>query len=322
MRMTSQNMTSQDRPFLGVLLMLGFCALAPFGDALGKILGAVLPIGMIVLVRFAAQIIILGPLAAVNGASLIPKPEHRRPIVLRTLLHIAGITMMFTSLRYLPLADAIAIAFVMPFLMLLLGWWFLDETVGPRRIIACGIGFCGTLMVIQPSFAAVGFAALLPLGVAVIFALFMLITRQIAKDVDPVALQATSGALAVAILLPVLLLGGWIGLSDVRIVPPDAWQVWLLIATGMIGSAAHLLMTWSLRFAPSATVAPMQYLEIPFATIIGFAIFQDLPNGLAALGIVVTMAAGLYIIFRERSAPQAPPQARPMAASPEPRDDL
>ena len=60
-------------------------------------------------------------------------------------------------------------------------------------------------------------------------------------------------------------------------------------------------MTWSLRYAPSATLAPMQYLEIPVATLFGWAIFRDLPDGLAALGIGITVAAGLYVILRERA---------------------
>lgn len=307
-----------DRPFLGILLMLGFCALAPLGDALGKILGATLPILFIVFVRFAAQIVLLGPVALAQGQSLLPRPEHRRPILYRTLLHIAGIATMFLALRYLPLADAVAIAFVMPFLMLILAHWFLGEEVGPRRIVACIVGFCGTLMVIQPSFAAVGAAALLPLGVAVVFALFMLVTRQIAKEVDPVALQATSGALAVIVLLPVLALGTWLGWPDLRFSGFDGHTAWLLALTGIVGSLAHLLMTWSLRYAPSATLAPMQYLEIPFATAMGYALFGDLPNGLAAMGILVTICAGLYIIARERRAQPPAPQA---AASPILHDD-
>ena len=80
---------------------------------------------------------------------------------------------------------------------------------------------------------------------------------------------------------------------------------------GVIGTVAHLLMTWSLRYAPSATLAPMQYLEIPFATLLGWLVFGDLPNGLAAIGIAVTVAAGLYVIHRERRASlaAAPPAA-------------
>ncbi len=72
-------------------------------------------------------------------------------------------------------------------------------------------------------------------------------------------------------------------------------------------------MTWALRFAPSATLAPMQYIEIPFATLFGWAIFRDLPDGMAAAGILVTMAAGLYVLMRERAI------ARAALAAPPPR---
>ena len=71
----------------------------------------------------------------------------------RAILHIAGLWLMFASLRFLPLADAVAIALVMPFIMLILGRYVLDEHVGARRLAACVVGFIGTLMVVQPSFA-------------------------------------------------------------------------------------------------------------------------------------------------------------------------
>jgi drug/metabolite transporter (DMT)-like permease len=208
---------------------------------------------------------------------------------------------MFSALRFLPLADALAIAFVMPFFSLLLGKFVLGEEVGPRRLSACCVGFVGTLLVIQPSFAAVGAPALLPLDVAVSFALFMLITRHVAKETDPITLQAVSGGIATLILMAAFAATWGQEVALFEIVSPDSTDLALLLTIGVIGTVAHLLMTWSLRFAPSATVAPMQYLEIPFATIIGWLIFKDLPNGLAALGIAITMGAGLYIIFRERA---------------------
>ena len=80
----------------------------------------------------------------------------------------------------------------------------------------------------------------------------------------------------------------------------------LLLALGLLGTFAHLMMTWSLRFAPSATLAPMQYLEIPIGTAIGYMVFGDLPDGLAAVGICITVAAGLYIILRERAMSRLP----------------
>ena len=292
-------MSHPDRPVLGILLMLGFCVLAPLGDGLAKYIGTAVPLAILLLVRFGAQVILLAPVVAVWGLRWRYSGRVLRLVVYRTLLHIAGIGMMFLSLRFLPLAEAIAIAFVMPFIMLLLGKYVLGEEVGHRRLIACVVGFIGTLMVVQPSFAEVGLPALLPMAVAVVFALFMLVTRQIAQQVDPIALQAVSGAIASGILLLVMLLVG-ADTGDMALVAPpvDLWP--LLLVIGIVGTMAHLLMTWALKFAPSATLAPMQYLEIPFATIIGWLFFRDFPNGLAALGIAVTIATGLYIVYREQ----------------------
>ncbi len=288
-----------DRPMLGILLMLGFCVLAPMGDALAKVLGEAIAVPLLILVRFGMQALLLIPVALLLGNSLRISQRMFVIIALRTALHITGLWAMFTSLKYLPLADAIAIAFVMPFIMLLLGKLVLNEDVGPHRLAACAVGFVGTLLVIQPNFASVGAPALLPLLVAVVFSLFMLVTRTIAKDIDAISLQAISGAQATVVLLPLLVFGPIA--QDFGVLTSDAKTVQLLLLLGVLGTAAHLLMTGSLRFAPSATVAPMQYLEIPFGTIIGYLIWQVLPNGLAALGICITIAAGLYVIARERA---------------------
>lgn len=291
---------SQDRPVLGVLLMLGFCVVAPVGDAVAKILGALIPLGFLLLIRFGVQAIVLIPLVAATNRPWRMRSRVLRLTIIRTGLHIAGIGAMFSALQYLPLADAVAIAFVMPFIMLLLGKYVLGEQVGLRRLLACIVGFIGTLLVIQPSFAEVGLPALLPLVVAVTFSLFMLVTRQIAKETDPIGLQAVSGVMAVAVLLPAMLIGSALDITPLALVVPTSGEWLLLLAIGLLGTGAHLLMTWSLRYAPSATFAPMQYLEIPIATLLGWLIFNDLPNGLAGLGICITIAAGLYIINRER----------------------
>ncbi|MEM7059484.1 MAG: DMT family transporter [Pseudomonadota bacterium] len=289
---------ASDRPFLGIVLMLVFCVLAPLGDSFAKILGETIALGVLLVIRFGVQAVILSPITLWQRAPF-SLPRHLiKWTLIRTALHIVGIGMMFTSLRFLPLADALAIAFVMPFIMLLLGHFVMGEFVGPHRIAACAVGFVGTLLIIQPNFVEVGYPALLPLGVAVSFALFMMVTRKIARDIDPIRLQMVSGLQACLYLAPVLIL--WPAARDgVHLdLPTDTWM--LLIGIGVIGTAAHLLMTWSLRFAPTSTLAPVQYLEIPFATVIGWLIFADLPNGLAAIGICVTIAAGLYIILRER----------------------
>ena len=288
---------------MGILLMLGFCVLAPLGDSIAKYLGGTIPLLQLLLVRFGLQAVLLLPYAAVKRIGMRMDRRLFRLTLLRTGLHIIGIGAMFSALRFLPLADAIAIAFVMPFILLLLGKYVLGEEVGRRRLMAVVVGFAGTLMVIQPSFAAVGWPALLPLTVAVVFALFMLVTRHIARDIDPIALQAVSGVMAVPVLALFLLVPG--EAQALSLVKPTATEMVLLFAIGALGTMAHLVLTWSLRYAPAATVAPMQYLEIPVATVIGWLVFRDLPNGLAGVGIALTVAAGLYVILRERSVSRA-----------------
>ena len=292
--------------------MLGFCVLAPMGDAVAKILGETVPLGQLLVIRFAVQAIILIPMVWATKLAWRMSGRVLQLAFLRTVLHIFGIGAMYTALQYLPLADAVAIAFVMPFIMLLLGKYVLDEEVGARRLIACSVGFVGTLLVVQPSFAEVGWPALLPLVVALNFSFFMLITRKIAKETNPIGLQAVSGVMAVCIIVPLLAITTSSGIDALTLMAPSAFEWTMLWAIGALGTLAHLLMTWSLRYAPSATLAPMQYLEIPIATVIGFWVFQDLPNGMAAVGIAITVTAGVYIILRERAI------SRDQALSPEP----
>lgn len=308
---------TQDNPLLGILLMLGFCLVAPMGDAVAKLLGESQPLGQTLIFRFAVQFVLLLPLVALTGRVWRLSGRLLHLAALRTLLHIVGIGMMFTALRYLPLADAVAIAFVMPFILLILGRYILGEEVGMRRLVACIVGFIGTLMVIQPSFAEVGLPALLPLGVAVNFAVFIMVTRQLAPHTDPIGLQMTSGVMATVVLVPVALLLQPFDLGVAEFAPITGRDALLLFGIGALGTLGHLLMTWSLRYAPSATLAPIQYIEIPVAAIIGFLIFDDLPDGIAALGIVITVASGLFIVLRERAIALARPQEhRPLPPVP------
>ena len=224
-------------------------------------------------------------------------------VILRSVLHLVAITFFFLSLRYLPLADAVAIAYVLPFLILGVGW-FTGDLASPLTLGLCLLGFVGTLMVVQPSFAEVGWPTLLPIAVAVLFTGFMFITHKISKHIEPIDLQAANGVCAMVILLPIALLGGALEIPTLMMVPVSNVELWYLIGLVVLGTLAHLMMTWALRFASAPTVAPVQYLEIPFAALYGWLIFKDLPNVLSAIGILVTIIAGLLVVrYSKASAP-------------------
>lgn len=291
----------QDRPILGIALMLGFSCIAPIGDAVIKLLGDLMPVAFFILWRFIMQAMLLTPIVIATKTLNAMTRQQYALILFRTICHIVGVGAIFMGFRHLPLADAIAIAFVMPFFSLLLGKYVLGEEVGMRRLLACCVGFLGTLLIIQPSFLEVGNAVFWPVLAAFAFALFMLAGRQLAMSADPIAIQMVSGYMAAAIMVPVVFIGNQQDWSEFGIFMPTGSTLWLLLLAGVLGTIAHLLMTWSLRFAPSTTLAPLTYVEIPITTLVGFIVFGDLPNALAATGICITVAAGLYVIFREQA---------------------
>ena len=286
-------------------LMLGFCLLPPLGDALAKTLSHTISLGQLLLVRFGMQAVLLLPLVVLGRRPWRLTARQWWLMGLRSLLHIAAIAMMFAALRQLPLAETVAIVFVMPFLLLVLGRVFLNEAVGATQLAACLLGFGGTLLIIQPGMEIAGWSAVLPLMVALCFALFMLLTRSLAQNADPVALQALSALLATPMVgFGLVLAALWAPHAPAAPWPElSAQTAILLLGVGVLGTVAHLLVTWALRFAPSASLAPLQYLEIPVAAVLGLWIFGDWPNALAQLGIAISVSAGLFVMLQARAKP-------------------
>jgi drug/metabolite transporter (DMT)-like permease len=280
--------------------MIGFAIVAPGMDALAKLSAATIPVGQILAFRFGVQMGLLVPLAFLLGVWVQQSPRQIATHVLRAGLILLATGAFFTALRVMPIADAIAIFFVEPFILTLFGALFLGESIGWRRLAACGVGFCGALVVIRPSFSEFGLVALLPLVTAVSFAFYMILTRRVARRMHPVALQGWTALAAFAIILPVLLLfdGSTVAVFD-PVMP--AGSVWLfLLGVGLTATMSHLMISGALRFAPAATIAPLQYLEIVTASILGYLIFADLPDVQTLLGIAIIMASGIFVILRER----------------------
>ena len=291
---------STDKILTGVALMLGFCVTAPMLDVAAKLASSSVPVGQITAARFVVQCALMAPFIGAMQVSMHVAREQWMPLIFRALLLLFATFCFVTAIRVMPLADALAIVFVAPFIVLLFGKFYLGEEVGPRRIGACFVGFVGVLFVIQPSFAAFGAVALIPLGTAVAFAFYILVTRGLSRRMHPVALQFHTGLIASLVCIPVLLLAQGSGFELLDPVWPKgiAW-LWLFGA-GFFATLSHMMMTYALSLAPSATLAPLQYFELPVATLFGYLVFHDFPNTLSLIGIAIIIGAGLYMIHRER----------------------
>lgn len=291
---------SQDRILPGIALMLAFCVLAPLLDASAKLATATIPVGQITAARFLIQAVLMAPVALAMGLDWRMSRRALGLTALRAVFLILSTFCFVAAVTVMPIADALAIVFVEPFLILILGHWLFGDAIGPRRIAASVVGFLGALLVIQPSLAAFGLVALFPLGTALFFTLYMLVTRAASTDMHPVMQQFHTAAIGTLICLPILWLAKDSGIGPLDPVMPQG-IVWAwLFGVGFWATASHMCMTLALHFAPASTLAPLHYLEIVAAVAVGYLIFGDFPDALTWAGIAVIVVSGLYIIHRER----------------------
>ena len=142
-----------DRALTGVLLMVGFCLVAPVIDVTSKLAAQTLPAGMVALARFIGQAIFMLPVMVVLAGPFTIAGRALGLVLLRAAAFALSTYTFVAALAVMPIAEALAIAFVDSFILLLLGRFILGERVGPRRIAAAAVGFLGTVLVVQPSFA-------------------------------------------------------------------------------------------------------------------------------------------------------------------------
>ncbi|WP_444462802.1 DMT family transporter [Rhodobacter capsulatus] len=300
-------MSHQDRILPGILLMLGFCIIAPLIDVASKLAAQGVPVGTVTLGRYVAQLALMVPIVALLGQ---PWSMSRRALGLtfaRAAVSVLATYSFVAAVQHMPIADALAIAFVEPFVILFIGRFFMGEEVGPRRIGASVVGFIGALFVIQPSFAVFGTVALYPLGTAVSFALYILLTRALSRHMHPVPMNLHTAWAAIVILIPILALGGQFDIGQVRFEAPEGiFWLWCF-CVGLASTVSHMSMSYALKYAPSSTLAPLHYFEMLTATLFGYLVFGDFPNALTWVGIAIITASGLYLIHRERLAAKARP---------------
>ena len=302
---------TRDTTLQGILLMLAFCLIAPLLDVSAKLAAENgVPVGQVTFARFLVQTALMLPVVLVMGLSLGLTPRALGYTSLRALFLLLSTFAFVSGIEVMPIADALAIVFVEPFILLILGSLIFGDHVGPRRIAACAVGFCGALLVIQPSLAAFGLVALWPLATAFLFAFYMLVTRAISAWMHPVTMQFHTSWTGLLMCLPVMVLANGSGIPSLDPIRPEGWNWLWLFGVGFWAAVSHMAMTYALKYAPSATLAPLHYSEIVVAVALGYLVFGDFPNPMTWAGIAVIVASGLYIIHRERIAAQVKRQAQ------------
>ncbi|MEZ5823908.1 MAG: DMT family transporter [Geminicoccaceae bacterium] len=270
-------------------------------DALAKILAATQSPGEIAWSRFLFQASLLLPLVVWRARRRPTGPVASLHLqALRGVLIALTTLLFFAALRYLPLAEAISIFFVEPLILTLLSAVFLGETIGWRRIVGVLVGFAGALVIIRPSYEVFGLAAILPVGAAFCFGVYLVLTRKLATSTDPITLQFVAGLSGLAAMSLALFAGSALEVEVLAARWPDPRE-WLLMAgLGVVATTGHLLVVQAFRLAPASLLAPFQYLEIISATLLGLLLFGHFPDMWSWVGISTIVASGLYVVHRER----------------------
>ena len=278
----------------GVLLALLAFAVYAWADALIKGLGHSLSIYEI---GVAYTVISLIPM-------LLAKPAHERlrdafrfrhrrlmpAILLLRVTSSVSVTYAFVSI---PLSEAYCIIFLIPVFITLLSVVVLKERVGIERWLLMLASFAGVLLVVRP-----GFRALEPGHVAALIcagadAGAAVLTRLVSRDERRISLFVAPTLCSMTLYLIMLSITGFKA--------PDPLQLAMLVACGLCSGVAYVLYVTAFATAPASRVAPMLYSQIVWALVLGAAFFNEIPDGLAFLGLAVIVVAGVGAVFADEA---------------------
>jgi drug/metabolite transporter (DMT)-like permease len=250
----------------GLILMFISVLISPVIDIFSKLAITTVPSAQITAARFAVQALCMLPI--VLWRRNLADTTWRQSLfhAIRGAIITISMISFVTTLKYMAVADAIAIFFVEPIILTILSSIFLKEAIGWRRYTACGVGFFGAILIIQPSFQEVGYVALLPVVSAVCIAISAMMNRALAQREDPWVMQFHMGLWGLLICAILLYIGHGSGSDVLDPVMPDT-RAWLyLLGVGVTAAIAGIFGVYAYRSAPASTLAPLQYFEIVSAT--------------------------------------------------------
>jgi drug/metabolite transporter (DMT)-like permease len=266
------------------------CALAmlPGMDAIAKHLSQTLPTVEVTWGRFLFYALVIGPVAFAKFGHRAVRPAMPRLQILRGLLFAGSAYAFFLSISEMPLADTMAVFFIYPMIVLLASALILGERIGALRWIMVVAGFAGALLVMQPSLDGISRGDLFALLAGAGYAFGMMVTRRLAPH-DPGLVTGLISALTGVVLYSLAMPFVW--------QTPSATEWIWLAAVGVIAAAGHYLLITAHHMATAAQLAPYGYAEIVSAIFFGLVFFEDWPQPIVWLGIVVIVASGIVVTW-------------------------
>lgn len=254
------------------------------------------PVPVVAWARYTVQLLLMTAFVLPSVGRELLRPKKPVPVVVRSLTLVVGTLSMGTALKLMPLAEAEAIVFTAPLLMVLLAGPLLGERITVGRVALSLLGFTGVLLIARPGGQLNMLGVLFALICAVVTAAYQLMSRGLNTE-QPLTLlfnSALVGAVAFALMLPFHWHSNWHG--EV----PTPTTLLMFLALGVAAGLGHFLLTLAFRYAPATVIAPMNYLQLFWAGLLGWQVFHHIPDPLALLGMGIIAAAGIATVMSGR----------------------
>jgi drug/metabolite transporter (DMT)-like permease len=288
-------------PVFGILLKLASTLVFTAMIACVKSAAVTVPVGEVMFARsFLGLVPVLTYLAFRGELHQAFKTQRLGGHVLRSSVGVTSMALWFTCLALIPLPEALAIGYASPLITVVFAALFLGETVRIYRWSAVGIGFIGILIILGPRLSpetlsgagsAETIGALTALASAFTAAGAMVLIRRLITTESTPSIVVYFSLIASGFAL-LTLPWGW--------VMPNAWEAGMLILSGLLGGIGQILMTESYRHADASTIATFDYSGMIWGLLAGYLLFGETADPVVLAGMAIVIAAGLFIIWRER----------------------
>lgn len=307
--MTRSTLPHRRESTRGIFLLSLGVAIFALQDVILKWLSGDYPLHQVMLIRSTTALpIMLYLVHRAGGLGTLFTPGTKLMLG-RGLIMFLSYFSYYIALPALPLATTVALYFSAPLFITLLSVLLLHEFVGPRRWLALATGFCGVVVMLQPSDAAFDWAAVLPVLSGFAYASAMIAARTLGRTETGAALAFWGNAVFLGLSLGIsVVLGGgdYAGAAHPSLAfllrgwaMPTFFDLSLMMATGVVAALGLTLLTQAYRIAEASVVTPFEYTAMIWSVIYGWLIWQDWPSKKEWLGILIIIGSGLYVLWRE-----------------------
>jgi drug/metabolite transporter (DMT)-like permease len=278
-----------NQSIVGILWMVLTTVLFVGVTATVRFLEGEVPAPQAAFLRYLIGTLLLTP-ALITLIKVKPEKTLMNKFILRGLVHSLGVTMWFYAMSVMPVAEVTAIGFLTYIFVSVGASLFLKEKLHKHRLSAIFISFIGALIILRPGFKEIGNGQIGMLIASIVFTASYLIAKIVSKERSSSEIVAMLSIFTTIFLLP----------SAIYVWEPLSIKAFLILTfTAIIATIGHITMTKAIKLAPMVTTQPILFLQLVWASMVGFFLFDENVDPFVIIGGTIIMICVCYVAYRE-----------------------